>query len=110
MPESKNSIGFASGLGWLPRLCLVIDRMHEETGKHGEDRAADGADRRLKQYGADCETAGHLRAQALEYQAANGSAHGADNRIIKERGPRVNCVILAKILPPIAPAAIWMMI
>jgi hypothetical protein len=57
--------------------------MHEETGKHGEDRAADGADRRLKQYGADCETTGHLRAQALEYQAADGSAHGTDNRIIK---------------------------
>jgi hypothetical protein len=27
--------------------CLVIDRMHEETGENGDDRAAGRADRRL---------------------------------------------------------------
>ena len=31
-----------------PHLCSVIDRMHKETGKHGDDRAADGTDRHLE--------------------------------------------------------------
>ncbi len=38
----------SSDLWWPPRhSCLVIDRMHEETGENGNDRAAGRANRRL---------------------------------------------------------------